>query len=269
LVLSLLLLAGGIAVETEQLVSPLFRVKVPSTIVTRVSTTTASRDLESGSGQLLVRSSSSTGFGLPSGALSPGRTGISVGFALVADGSGPYFPNQYSTNSTGVILLTLKVANYSALFYDLPMNFTVPVQIHANTTTYLDLALTARTYGVEYLSLPAGQGNVVPPWSRGTAELRSAVSLYGSTAAFLDIHYRPGSSVVRQVESPLLIMGTDVRASSAVSAEGQADQWVGFQTLRSISLVNVTSVDLSVFSASTSVTMYPMNSQTGGILIER
>ena len=261
MVLSLLLLAGGIAVESEPLISPLFRVKVPSTIVTRVGTTTASLVLESGTGQLLVYSFS------PSGTLS-GRVGRSVGFALVGDGSGPYFLNQYSTNSSGIVLLTLKVANYSTLFFDLPMNLTVPVQIHANETTYLSLFLYSETYTVDYLSLPAGQGDVVPPWSRGTIALQSALSLFGTSSVYLGLHYRQGSSLVTHVESPLLMTGAELRGQD-VPTEGLPYQWVAFQTLRSISLANVTSVDLSVYSATTSVTMYPTNSQTGGILLEQ
>ena len=278
LVVCLLLLATGITIESQSLVPPLFGLKVPAGLVSRVSGTATTHSVGAGSGELLVRVFSNIGYNLESSGsnttvsadVPPSRLNLTgIHFSVVADGHGPFSPNIYATNSSGELELTLEVSNYSILFYDLPMNTSVPVYIHQNERTDLNLTISGTTYRMLYLNVPTDQDKLVPQWSRGTIEVGSPVPLFGSTAAFLDVHYLPALAVPTQVESPLLITGSEVRTSGAPSAATPPHEWIGFRTMTSISLAGVSSIGLSVFRASAAIAMHPMSLQTGGNPVAR
>lgn len=242
LVLCLILVAGGIAIVSQTLVPPVFGVRVESLIMPNTGTGPVPGH-NSTSGTLVVAVTSSLNL---SGGLFAQPYVSGVGVAVVPTAVAPLYPVTYVTNSTGELQLSLAPSNYSVTFFDLPMNVSVPVQVHDKTTTRLQLAITDDSYRASFLSLPSNQTNVVPAWSHGTLEVASPVALLGATAAFLDLSY---GSAVKQV--PVLI-----GASYAPPSSSTPEQWISFQPETSVAVEGLTTVGLSVYGVFANVTVY-------------
>lgn len=254
LVLLLFLLAGGVTAATQSLVTPLLGLKVPASIVSHEVSTGTSQTIEPGAGELVVRVVSNYSFqGSPATPLN--ATGIRI--SVLAQGNGPSSPNVYTTNSSGEVELNLRATNYSVLFYDLPMNTSVPAAVEQDSITDLVLVVSGQTYRSVYLNLPSDDGGMVTPWSKGTMEVYSPPSLSGPTAtAFLEIQYQSTTQFAHPSDLPLLITAARP-ANSTGAAAGFSLHWVGFQTLTPFSLSRVSSVGLSLYSTSASVTIHP------------
>ena len=252
LVLCLLVLAGAIAVASERLVPPAFGVKVEVAGVTSNGAGPGS-DLNSAPGTLVVVVTSSLAFGRLFTTSPVANASVSV----VPEGRSPLIPLTYTTGSRGELQLMLPPANYSVSVFNLPMNFSVPAQVHQEETTELQLTITGNTYQEVFLDVPANQSGVVPAWAHGTIEVGSSVALLGSNAAFLDLYYTSGSAPVshqtgqRELQTPLVVTGSDIRSNASVS-----DEWIAFQAETPIALSGLTSIELSVFGAYANVTTY-------------
>jgi hypothetical protein len=251
LVLCLIVLAGGIALVSQTLVPPVFGIRIESLVVPN-SGTGPSPGHNSTFGTLAVVVTSSMNL---AGGLFTTPYVSGVGVSVVPTRVAPLYPVVYATNSTGQLQVSLTPSNYSVTFFSLPMNVTVPVQVHERMTTMLQLAITGDDYKASFLSLPANQSDFVAAWSHGTLEVGSSVALLGASAAFLDLSYVPnagsnGSSTqARQV--PVLVAASDVRPSSST-----AEQWVSFQPESGLSLEGLSQVGLSVYGAYANVTVY-------------
>jgi hypothetical protein len=252
LILCLFVLAGAIAVSSERLVPPVFGVKVEP-IVVQGNGTGPSNGSGSKPGTLVIRVTSTLSFGREF--TNPYVSNATI-LVVPAAEIGTLFPVSFRTNSSGEWQDNLIPLNYSVSILDLPMNVSVPLQVHEGETTQLDLAITGNTYNGVFLNLPANQSNVVPAWAHGTMEVGSSVALLGSTAAFLDLHYTTdsgassGQTVGRELETPIVVTASNLRSSGSVS-----DEWISFQPQTQLELSGLASVELSVFGAYTNVTI--------------
>ncbi len=248
LVLCLIVLAGGIALVSQSLVPPVFGIRVESPTVPN-SGTGPTQGHNSTSGTLSIVVTSSVDL---AGGLYAMLRAVGVGVSVVPTGAAPLYPVAYKTNSTGGLQLSLPPSNYSVTFFDLPMNVSVPVQVHQRMTTQLRLAVTGDSYQTLFLSLPANQSDVVPAWARGTLEVGSPVALLGASAAFLDLSYGSnGSSSTAARQVPVLVAASDMRSSGPGT-----EQWVSFQPESAVSLEGLDLVGFSVYGAYANVTVY-------------
>jgi hypothetical protein len=260
LVLCLLVLAGAIAAASERLVPPAFGVRIEVAGVSSNGIGSAP-SLNSTSGTLVVVVTSSLAFGQLFTTSPVANASVSV----VPEDRAPLTPATYTTDSSGELQLMLPSINYSVSIFDLPMNVSVPLQVHQNEITELQLTITGNNYQEVFLDVPANQSGVVPAWAHGTMEVGSSVALLGSNAAFLDLYYASGSAPVsqqtgqRELQTPLLVTGSDVRSNASVS-----DEWIAFQPETPIALSGLTSIELSVFGAYANVTTYG-GTDVGGI----
>ncbi|MDA4136699.1 MAG: hypothetical protein OK449_06860 [Thaumarchaeota archaeon] len=260
MVLCLLVLAGAMAVASEHLVPPVFGVRVEEVVTSGIGTGPSS-GFTSTPGMLIVMLSFSSA---SSGQFTTPHA-VNASISVVPTDVAPLFPQTYHPSSDGGLYLSLAPDNYSVSILDLPMNVSVPLQVHQGATTELRLTVTSNDYRGVFLSVPAGQTDVVPAWAHGTMELNSYVALLGSNAAFLDLYYNPGSGSVsgetgqRELQAPLLVTDSEFRSNATVP-----DQWVSFQPEVPISLSGLGSFQLSVYGAYANVTTYAGVS-SGGI----
>jgi hypothetical protein len=252
LVLSLLVLACAIAVVSEPLVPPVFGARTNQVAVTSAGPG-SSPGLDAQPGTLLVVVGTSSAFASGNSFMTPYAADAKV--LVLPTSVAPLFPTARATNSSGELQLLLPAAEYSVSVFDLPVNVSVQVQIHENMTTEVRLTITGNTYQTAFLNVAADQSDVVPAWTHGTLELSSAVPLLGTSEAFLDLNYGPASGTAsdltgqKAMQVPLLVTDSGLR-----SDEKTSDQWIAFQPEIPLSLSGITSVQLSVYGAYTSIT---------------
>jgi hypothetical protein len=248
LVLCLLVIAGATAIASEPLVPPVFNVKTLY-VVTSAAVSGPSPGFNSQPGTLLLSVSANSAFGYRFTSTYVANAIVSV----VRAGLEPLYPKAYTTNATGKLALSLTPSNYQLSVLNLPMNVSVPLEVLAGGTTVVNVTVTSNTYQATFLDFPSSQSDIVPAWTHSTIELGSYVALLGSSSAFLDLYYSPGSNSTssqtgQELQTPLLVTASDLRSNAT-----SANQWIAFQPERSIPLSGLSSVQLSVYGAYTSV----------------
>lgn len=243
LVLCFLVLAGGLAAVSEGLVPPVFGVSVIGLSGNGPTST------QSG-GSLLVRVVNT------SLTLTPAVFGTTI-FA-VANASFTVLPSKiappthgvFKTNSSGELQMKEAPGSYLLSFTNLPVNVSEMIKVSPNETTSVQVSLESGTYAGVSLDFPSNRSGTVPAWAPVTAVIGSRVALVGSEQAYLDLYYRTALPVLHTVRTPVLVTNSTLRNAGATT-----DQWIAFQPEDSIPLNGLVSLEFSVYSAETSVTI--------------
>ncbi len=243
LIVCFLVLAGGLAAVSEDLVPPVFGVSVIGLSANGPTST------QSGGG-LLVRVINSS--------LNPSRAVFGATTFPVANATFTVLPSKiappthgvFKTNSSGELEMREAPGSYLVSFTNLPVNVSEVIHVSPNETTSVQVSLTSATYGDVSLILPLNRSGTVPAWARVTGAIGSQVSLVGSEQVYLDLYYNIGQIELYTVHMPVLMTNSTLRTPGAFQVE-----WMVFQPEKSIPLSGLIAVEFSVYGASTSITM--------------
>ena len=145
--------------------------------------------------------------------------------------------------------MKLAAGSYAVTFTNLPIRISELVKISAGATTAVQVSLSSGTYPGWFLDLQANQTGMVPAWTHAALAVAPNVVLLGTDQSYLDLYYYSGQYAQTEVATPLTVTNSTLRSIGTSS-----DLWIAFQPESSIQLRGLSSVEFSIYGASTAVT---------------